>query len=644
MNKKLVITLRSDLCAAVGKHYAAMIDIDTALEENGLPYIPARRLKGCLRELAEYCCPSDRLDALFGVAGDKKSGALFIGNARVSCAERVTGELSVEEADAVTELYCDTRGQTAIENDTVKEGSLRFVRVVGRLDPLTGEPLRFSAPVSFPDEYEPEMRRIVSGLRNIGYHRNRGLGAVSCSLEDAAEESPCVPDGAALKDDVRYGMRLTVRLDGDLMLPQTGTGDGTDYIPGTAVLGAFAAKYDGDEDFNTFFLSDGVSFGSLYPAMPRAKGGYDFTEPAYRFLGKVKGAATAEEAGVKNMLALPGNIRCKPLKDGFIGPCGYVHPQMKTVYHNAHPGSPAEQLLYMQYCLCAGGYYSGTVIADGKRMKTLLRLLADGRLRFGRSKTAQYGACTVTECVVSPFRTEKASLRAGQLAAAVCVGDVLLQDENGNDCATAEALAAALGIKEVPRVESSISVRNIGGFNAKWNLNKPMRAVIGAGSCLVFEPVADATVDELAFIGEKQNEGFGRVRFIADAAAFAVPQSGTGAHGGTVSDAALAAALAKEKRRTAIIDRAYANAKKLELEAAQNGRLTRMVKESKTVEDLEKRIGSIKTGKTKEKATKFFFPNGQPVYAEWDDMRLYCLTALTAKKYDMKTDKGGASK
>ena len=43
------ITLRSDLCAGNGESRGNAVDTDIVLTADGLPRIPARRLKGCLR-------------------------------------------------------------------------------------------------------------------------------------------------------------------------------------------------------------------------------------------------------------------------------------------------------------------------------------------------------------------------------------------------------------------------------------------------------------------------------------------------------------------------------------------------------------------------------------------------------------------
>ena len=49
---RIRITLRSDLCAGNGESRGNTVDTDPVLTPCGLPRIPARRLKGCLRAAA----------------------------------------------------------------------------------------------------------------------------------------------------------------------------------------------------------------------------------------------------------------------------------------------------------------------------------------------------------------------------------------------------------------------------------------------------------------------------------------------------------------------------------------------------------------------------------------------------------------
>ena len=68
---KITIKLLSDLCTCSGETYNSVVDMDVVYDENGIPYIPAKRIKGCIREAAlemkemgkivhgtEYCIPA----------------------------------------------------------------------------------------------------------------------------------------------------------------------------------------------------------------------------------------------------------------------------------------------------------------------------------------------------------------------------------------------------------------------------------------------------------------------------------------------------------------------------------------------------------------------------------------------------------
>ena len=255
MRKLMKIELKSDLCAGIGKHYAAVLNLDTALDEYGLPYIPSRRLKGCMREVAELIKIPD-LDNIFGVSGKSESGSLKISNAVIENYNETIKSLRENNIfhSEVTDLFCYTRQETAIESetDTAKDQSLRFIRVVNRDYPDSSDPLCFYAPISFDDNDYKKINDICKALRNIGYHRNRGLGAVECSLIDYTDEDFSVD--YPFEDDKEYELRYGVYLDGDMMLPASDSSHSLDYIPGTSVLGALAARYKG-ESFEQLFVS-----------------------------------------------------------------------------------------------------------------------------------------------------------------------------------------------------------------------------------------------------------------------------------------------------------------------------------------------------------------------------------------------------
>ena len=178
---KIKIELMSDLCAGSGYSFAGVIDSDVSYDEYGLPFLPARRLKGCMREAAELVCP-DAVEGLFGKSGDNRTRGMVLKNARIKEYDLIAEELEKlkgskrDEVSFLTpknilKMYTGIRSQTKLCADTgvAERNSLRYTRVVGQYDPLKDKTsLCFYAAVEFEDIYEEQLRRIAKATRNIG--------------------------------------------------------------------------------------------------------------------------------------------------------------------------------------------------------------------------------------------------------------------------------------------------------------------------------------------------------------------------------------------------------------------------------------------------------------------------------------------
>ena len=66
----LKIELKSDFCTATGENVPGMLNSKTALEY-GIPYIPAKRIKGCLLEAGREMADNDiiQMDTLYRIFG-----------------------------------------------------------------------------------------------------------------------------------------------------------------------------------------------------------------------------------------------------------------------------------------------------------------------------------------------------------------------------------------------------------------------------------------------------------------------------------------------------------------------------------------------------------------------------------------------
>lgn len=194
-----------------------VIDSDAVFDDLGLPFIPARRIKGLLRESAleilEMLSPpggGDLLAAVFGRPGlvGGEQGKAEFADLRLPGYERIRAWLEAETRDPAGSLparrwllsrdnlitaHAALSQQTALESDGVaRNHSLRTSRAL-RPD------LRFAGAIGGRplDRRETALLCLAAvNLRRLGMHRNRGWGRVECRLAKGE-----VPDyEAALRD------------------------------------------------------------------------------------------------------------------------------------------------------------------------------------------------------------------------------------------------------------------------------------------------------------------------------------------------------------------------------------------------------------------------------------------------------------
>jgi len=286
------IKLMSDLCAGNGESSGYGIDTDICADNFGFPFIPARRIMGCLRETAiqlrEYGleeASEENINEIFGNA-DGKEGKLRIGNAYIPDVEsmqkyivdlkneKVKRDYLIRQSteEKIRRVYMNVRGQTRIdEHKKAEKGSLRFVRVLNRYDPITGNPMVFKcdADVSL---LEPAQRQLVDyacrALRHIGLARNRGLGNIRVIPHFDTEtenqeyvQSRIIKDKSTGKTDM-ICFSYHVRFDSAISLQEYMEEES--QIKARTMIGFFSGVYlkhrkEADDTFKKLFL-DGKYF------------------------------------------------------------------------------------------------------------------------------------------------------------------------------------------------------------------------------------------------------------------------------------------------------------------------------------------------------------------------------------------------
>lgn len=200
----LKITTISEVLAGSGEGWGATIDSDIVFDEYGLPYIPAKRVKGVLRESAievaemfEASCIDHglkkKVEGLFGKRGEKDSSPVCFDNLYLEDYEAnkkwlqwaIEKYSSFISRDMILKVFANIRQQTAIdEKEIAKDNSLRTIRVLKRGISFL---ISFLGSVQVEGDITP-LCLAARNLRYIGTKRNRGFGHIHCELYENGQE------------------------------------------------------------------------------------------------------------------------------------------------------------------------------------------------------------------------------------------------------------------------------------------------------------------------------------------------------------------------------------------------------------------------------------------------------------------------
>lgn len=529
-NWSLKITLKSDFCTATGETIPGITNVKTALE-HGIPYIPARRIKGCLLEAAREMAENGVIDRsmpdrLFGRPGTESGEGIRVSAAHLySVPEYLlnydkSGEIPIEDYKEfqkslrlnkidsllLEDIFTRMRTQTAMEeeNRTAENHSLRTIQIVP-------EGIVFISRIEgdLDSREEKVLNFCVKGLRHLGLGITRGLGEVSCVLmaEEPLRSKLPNPAGSLLNDyddEEEVILSYKIHLDEPVVIGEEAGGT-VSQLPGSAILGALAGMYikkynlgqnaHEEEEFRRIFLQDGVQFGG---AFLNKRGVRYVTCP--RALTALK-----DDRNVWiNSMSDKSNLRRKSLHGQifFDGNKLYTaEPKKEIHFHHARPidrgiGHALNDLAedtsiptgqFFQYlCLSKGQNFSGTWRGKAKDIKKLLQCLEENHYRIflGKSRTAEYGSCTFSVEQVKRFCTSGDSRPKARdwflwtVTPLVCI-------ENGEYAAKVHPFIRQLEEKlhcSVKVLEQIAAWMLLNGYNSKWRLPSVPCPALASGS------------------------------------------------------------------------------------------------------------------------------------------------------------------
>ena len=644
------ITLESDLCVASGESGGNSVDSDITIDQYGLPYIPARRIKGCLRQAADELhemgyqkANTDDIRELFGDPFGKEGAfTLMDGNLegieelrdclrkiRFEDKERLTIKKAAHPVN-VERLFSEVYGSTKMQDGVKVDNSLRFTRVLRQYDPLEDNKnkLVFIVPVFLRDKrLEDLLSACCKALRHIGLNRNRGLGDVIteyCTEADTVEEKEIlerrIQELCSRINQCKPGEAITVRYSVSLEAPVSIPGlEGYETaIPGRSVIGCMSGAYlmdhEPDDQFRRLFLNGDVAWSFLTPMIEN-----HVSSPTPFMLMKLKngGGRMINRYTQKDNHWVSQKPKTMEGSYASLTENGYVvaDPILHMFYHHS---IQAEQL-YIQNALEAGVLYGGDVVIRGgnkELAKEVIRLLLTSKLGFGRSRGAQYATCKVRELFINSS-TESESIQAekGTPIFVVLESDLMVnetgiyitQNEQVREY-IAKALASSTengslpediqDFLSSPEYPDSCQYKTIGGYHKMWQLQKPHIPAVKAGSVYCFVS-SGARIPRNLTLGEFVQEGFGRCRIytLEELNHLQVIKNGQIDQTAGSENKGRAAQLETAMRIMLVKDvlRRYARKYIVKDHNIPVSRLRLMLSEASSYEDLCKTVGTMKT-------------------------------------------------
>ena len=542
------LQLKSDLCASSGTGYAGSIDTDINFDnKTGLPYIQAKRLKGCLREAGLDILSAYEGDSklehyqkifydLFGKKGENESGKLKISNGQLNYRVGDSGKESI--LNELTSIRYGTKVEKKPSDLTfpinkVKDQSLRAVRVINR-----EETFYFKVKFDKCQDYVDFFGDCCDMLRNMGINRTRGWGEVECKFIADGDFPIRYESGDVTanlnnfkfqpfyeQQTAHYKITLTEAVISSLLSGGIGC---EAYLPGSMLLGCFAGLWikanpdikeqpHKNKEFRRIFLEGGVKFVCAYPGTDR---------PFYPAPASIKTNKTRE------IVHDDANKECHRIDEvagklsGFVqqnnNTLTIINPNFDMALHHARPydrsighakeGGNAEDGTFFSYkALSPGQAFYGSIIGSKDDLKVIKKLMPkiENVIHLGRSRSAQYGNASFSwqSCPGKEMESYAPTISEKKLRLIVR-SPLILCDCKGTISLSPELIAKKLGMT---LLQSFVSETLVAGYNSKWLLPRQQMSSIQAGSVIVLLNDKGKEVKQEQFIGLRTGEGFGQV-------------------------------------------------------------------------------------------------------------------------------------
>ncbi len=503
-------------------------DYRPLLDEQGMPFVPGKTVKGLLREAAcAIGAPNDFVEKVFGrpskrngareMRSDSTEGTAHFANAEIPPATRqlIAGKPELAAELLLGRYFTKLDGAGQVVDKSLRRGEFAVpMRLEGVIRGVT------------PDE-AATLERCMGFVKQLGTQRSRGFGRCRLSVLKATAEAPDATATIPRAEDGQYHFRCTFLA--PVVLNRSAAIEGAleclEYIPGANWLGIAARKYAeyGKEAFAVFH-SGAVQFGFGYPLAPDGNGTLPCPANWFVAKGESLGPETVIYPTPETREAVQTGKQPKQVRSGFFIPSNgnatYYKANtsalfsLKSAYDSDRRRSEDGDM-YGYTALPAGSQWHFTVrvdaeVSDEARRRLLSSLV--GVHQIGRSRTSQYGTVKIELLSQSPVAAI-ATADATNVYLLYAASPLAFLDANGEYAAV--PAPADLGFEPGATLDSSHSQIRTGSY-APWNGARKSRdaerLVILPGSVLA---IRSATPPDSAKIrdglGLFRCEGLGRV-------------------------------------------------------------------------------------------------------------------------------------
>lgn len=547
---QIKIELLSDLCVADGGVYNSTLDIDICRDKFGFPYIPAKRLRGCLRECAlELNDWGENIDiiALFGDK-DEKEAAICLGNAYLQHYDEMKevvmkyqGNSVLHEQNILNHFsYIRTQTEVDYETGAAARKSLRTMRVVNK-GLIFYADLELNVSSEKIESYEEQLRWCCAALRHMGMTRTRGLGEVKVDLGQLLMDLP--EQNNSLEGQDTVCLKYTLFLEEPIICKtvQAGETKTLDYIEGSKILGLVAQALKNQdtektESFLSFMTKGKLYCTNAYPAwngkrmteVPACFYGIknnkeEYVDKAYEIWktpAQEKAEKTLQLNAMKHYYILEQKTGIQKYSVKLERRYHHRRPEDKSIGRAVD--NEQDSNFYQISAIAAGQNFCGFIYGSTEQIKKIYDLFQKEKFYYlGASKHSEYGKVSlkVTEenCVSKEYVEQfhkKEKVDEKEYLLVKLEAPTILYNDKAMYSIDAEVLIAevnaVLGLsKDTKPVKQFINYTTVGGFQVTWGYRKPTLDVFDKGTVLIYEIDGQISCPAVAFLGERVEEGYG---------------------------------------------------------------------------------------------------------------------------------------